>query len=867
MRKWAFILLVLAVSCAKEKDVATDIHVRFQATSSPFECATKASPVTAITGSFGALAYTHSTPEGEKALYVGPVEMTPEGGVWAGDLRWPGYGHSGGQAGDVRYVSFYAFVPYSLSSQLSGHLLENVTASGEQDVLVAYSGALDDNPSAHSQAVSLLFRHAFTGVRFQAEEGYTLSEISISGVYSKGDYNFFSGEWGGQNTAAAYTGYAPEGEMPGEMLLLMPQVLPDGAEITMKVSYRGGPPETLTLTDLLAGTVWHPGTVVTYLISQVQYTYEVGVLPPVGTPTTMAGGKDVPLIEVDVTESTLEDAFQISSYKVDEDGVKADVPWTIGAVYSDAGLTQRVELEDGYYGWLKAFSGEGGSLEEVSLVSKAAPLDHTEYNEESIRKWLRSRGGVGSSSNPRNLANRGENGTYSAGNDLKETANCYIVNRAGWYKFPLVMGNGVKDNAVNPSAYYYSGNRPYPGKTLARFPDYLDREITSPVLQNPRIAAVLWADRQNLIDSYSLYQENDIWWIKFQITQADIDQGNVVFAALDYVVDYSAGVVTYRVMWSWHIWITDYVPGQGDLRVSSHSGKPYTFMPMSLGWTELGSTDMAQESTLYVQLQTENGLEVGTVAVKKPGGPIGRTYLGRAPTYQWGRKDPIIPGMGKEDYDDISGLVSLLPEYMQQEGHDYVVAGWIEDGYPALSLGQGIQSPHVVRQKKEGGDWCNTSWINRWNAAQTGTMNHDFTPGENYSIVKTIYDPSPAGYHVPHAMAFTGLTKSGGVASSLEELNLDPEDQTTPEFRGYRFKPDAASNIIDFPIAGYRHYKGEYPAQFIRSGGMTYYWSAEAYNQVGGAYALYLVDTRDVKVDPLHTVYSSLGAYVRPVKD
>ena len=223
MRKWAFILLVLAVSCVKEKDVATDIHVRFQATSSPFEGATKATPVTAITGSFGALAYTHSTPEGEKTLYAGPVEMAPEGGVWSGDLRWPGYGHGGGQAGDVRYVSFYAFVPYSLSSQLNGHLLENVTASGEQDVLVAASCALDDNPSAQSQAVSLLFRHAFTGVRFQAEEGYTLSEISISGVYSKGNYNFFTGEWSGQNTAAAYTGYAPEGETPGEMLLLMPQ--------------------------------------------------------------------------------------------------------------------------------------------------------------------------------------------------------------------------------------------------------------------------------------------------------------------------------------------------------------------------------------------------------------------------------------------------------------------------------------------------------------------------------------------------------------------------------------------------------------------------------------------------------------------
>jgi len=48
---------------------------------------------------------------------------------------------------------------------------------------------------------------------------------------------------------------------------------------------------------------------------------------------------------------------------------------------------------------------------------------------------------------------------------------------------------------------------------------------------------------------------------------------------------------------------------------------------------------------------------------------------------------------------------------------------------------------------------------------------------------------------------------------------------------------------------------------------MTYYWSAEMYNQVGGAYSLYMVDTRDVKVSPLRTTYASLAAYVRPVKE
>ena len=866
MRKWTVILLLLAVSCVKEKETAGDVFVRFQATSSPFEGATKATPVTSVTGSFGALAYTHATPDGEKTLFASAVEMTPNDGVWTGNLHWPGYGHGGGQAGDVRYVSFYAFAPYSLSSNLNGHVLADVTARGDQDVLVAATGPLDDNPSAGGGTVSLPFRHAFTGVRFQAEEGYTLSDISLTGIYSRGDYDFFTGTWSNQGTATSYTGFVPTGTAPGEMLLLLPQTLPAGAGITMKVSYQGGAPETLTLSDLVAGTTWYPGTMVTYLISQVQYTYEVGVLPPAGSPTTVAGGQEVPLVEVEITEGTLPNAFQINSYKVDEDGVKADVPWAIKAVYSDADLTQPVELEDGYYSWLKDFSGPGGLEESVNLTSKAAPVDHTEYNEESIRQALRSKGSVGSSNSPLNLSNRSADGTYATGSYIRESANCYIVNGPGWYKFPLVVGNGFKNHAPNPSAYSISSTDA--ARMLGSFPDYLDTPVTvtSPVMNNPRIAAVLWADRQNLIGNYSLYQENNIWWIKFRVTQADIDQGNVVFAALDYVVDYSAGMVTYRVMWSWHIWITDYVPGQGDLRVNSHAGNLYTFMPLSLGWTELGSADIALESTLYVQLETEDGREVGTIAVRKPGGTVGRTYLGRAPTYQWGRKDPIIPGMGAQDYDDISGMVTILPEYMKQDGHDYVVASWIDNTHPAQTMGQSIQSPHVFRQASNG-DWCSTSWINRWNAAQSGTVGHGYQPGEDYSIVKTIYDPSPAGYHVPHAMAFSGLTKSGGEATSLNALNLDPDDTSVPAFRGYRFKPDAASDAIDFPIAGYRSYNGDYPLQFNRSGGISYYWSAEMYNRGGQAYALYLIDTRDVKVDPLHPVYTGLGAYVRPVKD
>ncbi len=860
MRKWAFILLVLAASCVKEQDAGMGAQVRFQASTSPFEGDTKAAPVTSLSGSFGVLAYTHATPEGEKTLY-GQAQMTEQGGIWSGNLYWPGTGHGGGQAADARYVSFHAFWPGSLFSRLDGNRLVGVTAGSEEDMLVAASGALDDNPRAQGGTLQLNFRHAFTGVRFEPEEGYTLSGIVLSGILSQGDYNIFSGEWENQRTRVSYTLDAP-----AEMLLLMPQTLPEDASITLMVSYRGQEPEPLSLTDLIAGTTWHPGTLVTYLIAQDEYTYHVELLPATGSVTT-AGGKEVPLVEVSTTAGTAEDVFQITSYRENAEGTVANIPWHIKAVYSDSDLTENVELSDGYYGWLQDFGGAGGISSPVAITSRNAPVHHTDSNEEIIRETLRSRASAGSSEWPLNLSDRYEDGSYAAGNYIRESANCYIVNGPGWYKFPLVMGNGIKWGGYNMQAFNYYGNRPYPERTLATFLDYLDREISNPVLQNPMLAAVLWADRQDPVSSLNLYQENGLWWIKFYVSPENIDQGNVVFAAMDIVWDGDSSSLVYRIMWSWHIWITDYVPGQGDLNVNSHSGKNYTFMPLNLGWTELSSTDVALESTLYVQLETETGVELGTFAVRKAGGPVNHTYLGRAPTYQWGRKDPIIPGFGKEDYDDISGLITLLPQYLQQQGHDYVLAGWTEDGNSLLTLGESIRFPHMVRQVKAGGDWCSVYWINRWNAAQNGTMGHGFSPGEDYSVVKTIYDPSPAGYHVPPAMAFSGLTKSGDEATSLDALNLDPDDASSPEFRGYRFKTSAASDIIDFPIAGYRHYQGAFPAQFIRSGGMTYYWSAEMYNQVGGAYSLYMVDTRDVKVSPLRTTYAGLGAYVRPVKE
>ena len=69
------------------------------------------------------------------------------------------------------------------------------------------------------------------------------------------------------------------------------------------------------------------------------------------------------------------------------------------------------------------------------------------------------------------------------------------------------MGNGIKWGGYNMQAFNYYGYRPYPERTLSVFLDYQDNEIYSPVLQNPAVAAVLWADFQNPVSSLSLYNE------------------------------------------------------------------------------------------------------------------------------------------------------------------------------------------------------------------------------------------------------------------------------------------------------------------------------------------------------------------------
>lgn len=128
-----------------------------------------------------------------------------------------------------------------------------------------------------------------------------------------------------------------------------------------------------------------------------------------------------------------------------------------------------------------------------------------------------------------------------------ETANCYIINKAGQYKFPIIKGNGSKGLIIS-------------GDT-AELPNATGAKVVWQ--ENDMITAV------GINKGYVVFETGNTW-----------KKGNAVLAVTD---------DTGTILWSWHIWSTDYVLGSGDITVYNHSkSRSYKMMSHTLG--EVGST-------------------------------------------------------------------------------------------------------------------------------------------------------------------------------------------------------------------------------------------------------------------------------------
>lgn len=150
-----------------------------------------------------------------------------------------------------------------------------------------------------------------------------------------------------------------------------------------------------------------------------------------------------------------------------------------------------------------------------------------------------------------------------------------------------------------------------------------------------------------------------------------------------------------------------------------------------------------------------------------------------------------------------------------------------------------------------------------WSADYVGKANgHSKDKYNDYVVVKTIYDPSPAGFKMPASNAFTGFTETGENSYAGDMNNVPNVDdfsgiQYINNF-GLKFWTNSSkTTTIYFPITCYR-YNMDGELLDTRQG---HYWTAVP--------ACYLHFAGASEVEPVGGPYGTLtyGRAARPVTE
>lgn len=399
------------------------------------------------------------------------------------------------------------------------------------------------------------------------------------------------------------------------------------------------------------------------------------------------------------------------------------------------------------------------------------------------------------------------------------TANSYVVSKPGVYKIPLVYGNAIKNGSANRDAYIgpEDGDNDY----LKYFIDHDGKEIfTGDDEKDPWVscrypvnkAIVLWQDSDNLISNLSYGgAENALEkkYLYFTVTEKDFNQGNAVLAV------YSGS----QIVWSWHIWVTNV--NLTPVTIKNYEGKTFSVMPVYLGWCEPQS------------------------ATSKNGGPYGNvTY------YQWGRKDPMLP---------ISGEALSTGHYPDKKY--YRTSG--SPGFNSVQYNYGKGEKYFVQLGITNPGTFITNYravyINLWNMLDNVQGYNGIAKPSDGSIIKTIYDPSPAGYFVAPYDFLTIISPTGD-----NILVLDYDISEWNIMGGY-------NKGVQLYTLGWK----TGPVYFLRAmgvrdmygggglGGSIQIWSAHASSRTAGR----CVDINSYGCLPLSGAVHDGGLSVLPVKE
>ena len=216
-------------------------------------------------------------------------------------------------------------------------------------------------------------------------------------------------------------------------------------------------------------------------------------------------------------------------------------------------------------------------------------------------------------------------------------------------------------------------------------------------------------------------------------------------------------------IWSWHIWVTE--RDLSSVEVTNFQNVTYKFLPVNLGWCGFGNEWYAPREVRTRFKQA--GGKTADLTFSQKQEVLNSDYdikNGNNPYYQWGRKDPMLPGNGIGDTDKT--CFTKEDQYKFKYG---------SEGLNTNEIKEYIRNPHkfninVVMDGK---------YYNLW------STDNARTDGNDDVVIKSVYDPSPVGYSLPASNAFTGFTTTGQkVGDWSNGYILTPEQKALCNIKG-----------------------------------------------------------------------------------
>lgn len=749
--------------------------------------------------------------------------------------------------------------------------------------------------TGYKDAMDIKFHHALSAIRFDIsklkENGLTIKEVTFKGVVNQATCvitadpsktgNPLAFAWTPKTvtapetnkadlsmefnasedfTATGVDGTTTNALMPmgsSKFLFFIPQTVKD-AGIKVVLTYSIGTATETTTSEVALNheEAWEPGKYYTYKLNyDGSYFFSLKPESESSTPViadtvsyeskTSDNSHDIPIYS---TKNSRNSDWNIKSYQVGNN-TEVNIPVSMTS-FTAGGLVVSQVTSGGQKNLrIKATKWEKKS------VGDNAYWQNTAARETDLGWSPESWGSDGEDKGVIDLSKFDfQDETF---NNSMTTANCYIIRHAGTYKFPLVYGNGIEGGSEITAAYaptiMASGG--VTARFLAKFKNHKGSDITSAFIENnigcavsasgSYAPSVVWSDNSGVITNLSIegstqttgnYNAGNVRYVQFTIPQNKICQNNALIAVKD-----ASG----NIIWSWHIWTTnDPSLLSPPIHVTNYNDNGYDFFPINcLGWADAG-TYPAREDVKITLVQKDSKEDEITITVKQP-----KTLTDDLSTgvhFQWGRKDPMpTKASGFPKKPSISSQVTLADAIKKPD--TFV---WYNDLNTT--------------------NWCSSTYYNLWTGMKCVTGGHE---QDNSSMIKTIYDPSPAGYKLPASSAFSGFTTTG---ENQEKMSNTSTFNIKGSFaNGYYFYTCKSSRVttdtptIFFPTAGIiSSGNGEYKRGWDYDGN---FWSAFPGSDTKNPtrYGCYLSISKGTSAQSV-MVYNSanlaLGASVRPVK-